>query len=411
MINSVNSYSSYYNNYTSNNENSKTKISNNNSNLVNDKTQAVSKTLGYGVDSEGYFTSDFNEAAALPKDYKIYAKGVENFVNYYTSSALNPTGRAFTSIDIAKSLGRAYQVFSQLAPKVEGNFTQEDINNIPQYFQWNDKTLEITKIYTKEEYISVANARNEESSYSSLKDTLSFPDWANNSPYGWLDKKADIFDLSTHIDIGKNAYTNTDGSISKGGVFMAFFANTDSSIYLMKGETTVFGKMIGVDDNFSVEQRKELEQFLKDSPIFYATHDDPGAELLSRLKLRSNISDVEEFKQEWLKMKAKSDEAGERYKEQIAKQNSQTSQTQENNEENSNKTFTPIQGESQNKETYKDNNIRNELLKKLLENRFDTRKQLELLFEIKFNDDKAYNEFNQLFSQISLNHNNVDLRV
>ncbi|MCH5336965.1 MAG: hypothetical protein J1D99_06070, partial [Campylobacter sp.] len=79
MINSVNSYSSYYNNYTSNNENSKTKISNNNSNLVNDETQAVSKTLGYGVDKDGYFTSDFNEAAGLPKDYKIYAKDAENF--------------------------------------------------------------------------------------------------------------------------------------------------------------------------------------------------------------------------------------------------------------------------------------------------------------------------------------------
>lgn len=28
-----------------------------------------------------FFTSDFNEAAELPKDYKIYAKDIENFVN------------------------------------------------------------------------------------------------------------------------------------------------------------------------------------------------------------------------------------------------------------------------------------------------------------------------------------------
>ena len=44
-----------------------------NQNLVKDKSQAVSEILGYGVDSEGFFTSDFNEVAGLPKDFKINA--------------------------------------------------------------------------------------------------------------------------------------------------------------------------------------------------------------------------------------------------------------------------------------------------------------------------------------------------
>ncbi|KGI51331.1 hypothetical protein LR59_13685, partial [Campylobacter sp. MIT 97-5078] len=104
------------------------------------------------------------------QDYKIYAKGMENLVNYLTTNS-----GAFTNIDIAKSLGRAYQVFSQLAPKVEGNFTQEDISNIPQWFQWNEQTLRVTKTYTKEEYISATSARNEESAYNVLKNGLSFP--------------------------------------------------------------------------------------------------------------------------------------------------------------------------------------------------------------------------------------------
>ncbi|EFU2516819.1 hypothetical protein HUL58_001339 [Campylobacter upsaliensis] len=39
-------------------------------NSPSDKTQAVDKILGYGVDKEGFFTSDFNEAAKIPKDYK-----------------------------------------------------------------------------------------------------------------------------------------------------------------------------------------------------------------------------------------------------------------------------------------------------------------------------------------------------
>ncbi|EOA2818600.1 hypothetical protein ACV20C_000630 [Campylobacter upsaliensis] len=62
------------------------------------------------------------------------------------------------------------------------------------------------------------------------------------------------------------------------------------------------------------------------------------------------------------------------------------------------KPFTPIQNESQNKETYKDDNTKNELLKKLLENKFGKSEELELLFGIKFSDDKA-SEFSKILSK------------
>ncbi|EOC6268962.1 hypothetical protein Q9Q37_04290 [Campylobacter upsaliensis] len=59
---------------------------------------------------------------------------------------------------------------------------------------------------------------------------------------------------------------------------------------------------------------------------------------------------------------------------------------------------TPIQSESQNKETYKDDNAKNELLKKLLENKFGKSEELELLFGIKFSDDKT-GEFSKILSK------------
>ena len=62
------------------------------------------------------------------------------------------------------------------------------------------------------------------------------------------------------------------------------------------------------------------------------------------------------------------------------------------------KPFTPIQSESQNKETYKDDNAKNELLKKLLENKFGKSEELELLFGIKFSDDKT-GEFSKILSK------------
>ncbi|ECS1437536.1 hypothetical protein F2465_04155, partial [Campylobacter coli] len=113
MINGINSYSSYNYTNTFSNNTPNTKSSNTvneTSNLVSDKSGAVNKVLGYGVDENGFFTSDFNEAADLPKDYKIYAKDIENFVNIQTKSLLS----SYINIDIAKSIGNAYKVFSQL---------------------------------------------------------------------------------------------------------------------------------------------------------------------------------------------------------------------------------------------------------------------------------------------------------
>ncbi|AWB41279.1 hypothetical protein [Campylobacter jejuni] len=51
----------------------------------------------------------------------------------------------------------------------------------------------------------------------------------------------------------------------------------------------------------------------------------------------------------------------------------------------------------ENKETYKDDNTRNDLVKKLLEGKFSTSKELELLFGMKFSDDDA-GEFNKILS-------------
>ncbi|WP_347876279.1 Cj0814 family flagellar-dependent secreted protein [Campylobacter sp. US33a] len=89
------------------------------------------------MDKDGFFTSDFNEAAGIPKDYKIYAKGAENLVDYITVS----NSKFFTSMDIAKSLGNAYRVFSQLIDEPSGNFTTEDLSKIPLGFSYDKKVF------------------------------------------------------------------------------------------------------------------------------------------------------------------------------------------------------------------------------------------------------------------------------
>ncbi|MEB2787877.1 hypothetical protein [Campylobacter upsaliensis] len=106
--------------------------------------------------------------------------------------------------------------------------------------------------------------------------------------------------------------------------------------------------------------------------------------------------DIEEFKQRWLELQSKHDsrlsEIAEQSQRDIEKE-MQMLQTKETK-----KPRTPIQSESQNKETYKDDNAKNELLKKLLENKFGKSEELELLFGIKFSDDKT-GEFNKILSK------------
>ncbi|EAK1045970.1 hypothetical protein CUPS10544_06955 [Campylobacter upsaliensis] len=106
--------------------------------------------------------------------------------------------------------------------------------------------------------------------------------------------------------------------------------------------------------------------------------------------------DIEEFKQRWLELQLKHDsrlsEIAEQSQRDIEKE-MQMLQTKETKNPR-----TPIQSESQNKETYKDDNAKNELLKKLLENKFGKSEELELLFGIKFSDDKA-SEFSKILSK------------
>ncbi len=397
MINGINSYSNYNYTTTLTNNTSNTKssnVANDNSSLVSDKSGAVSKILGYGVDKDGFFTSDFNEAAGLPKDYKIYAKGAENFVNYIT----NLNFKSFTNIDIAKSLGNAYKVFSQLIDEPSGNFTTEDLSKIPLGFSYDKKSFQVENIYqTQKEFDSALSANNNLQIYQSPKQlALSFPSWNENSPNNYTKKNSDIFAPSSHIDIGASFYKNDNGAISKGGVLMAFFAGMSGQNPLIEGETTIAGKLNGYDKNISQSQVEDLNEFIKQNPIKYGITGDIGTDFINVLKLKNNISDIDEFKKQWLEMKAKSDEMGEVYKAEIAKQKEVVS-LQETSEEDKEKPFKPIQAESKNKETYKDDNKMNELLKKLLENKFSTSDELELLFGMKFSDDDI-GEFNKILS-------------
>ncbi|MCE7232309.1 hypothetical protein LZW33_08930, partial [Campylobacter coli] len=383
MINGINSYSNY--NYTNNTSNTKSSNVIANNNLVSDKSQAVDKILGYGVDKEGFFTSDFNEAAGLPKDYKIYADGLNNFVNNFIKRQ-----PFYSQIDIAKTIGDAYNSFSSFVKdkRLGESFQEQDLKNLSQ------------------------------------KDGVNY--WQElQSDNAFIWKLAD----KNIADLGSNKYQIHDNKISKGGALIAFFINNLSTI---KGQTTLLGKLAGLNSDTDNNEIKEFLSFMNKNPLKYSYEQDgwgnPMGDSLSiwnyinraknlgddkLIKTIENLGDeynklinsnmsLEEFKTKYLDFKQRHDEFVKSLEETEKAKGVDYSNPLKNinNKETSEedkKTFKPIQAESKNKETYKDDNVRNELVKKLLEGKFSTSDELELLFGMKFSDDNT-GEFNKILS-------------
>ncbi|ECK0302710.1 hypothetical protein JTL19_02690 [Campylobacter coli] len=384
MINGINSYSNY--NYTNNTSNTKSSNVIANNNLVSDKSQAVDKILGYGVDKDGFFTSDFNEKAGIPKDYKIYADGLNNFVNNFIKRQ-----PFYSQIDIAKTIGDAYNSFSSFV-KDKGlgeSFQEQDLKNLSQ------------------------------------KDGVNYwQELQSNNAFIW--KLAD----KNIADLGSNKYQIHDNKISKGGALIAFFINNLSTI---KGQTTLLGKLAGLNSDTDNNEIKEFLSFMNKNPLKYSYEQDgwgnPMGDSLSiwnyinraknlgddkLIKTIENLGDeynklinsnmsLEEFKTKYLDFKQRHDEfvksleEAEKAKGVDYSNPLKNTNNKETSEEGKEKPFKPIQAESKNKETYKDDNIRNKLVKKLLEDKFSTSKELELLFGVKFSDDDA-GEFNKILS-------------
>ncbi|EAJ6867405.1 hypothetical protein FAY55_09855 [Campylobacter coli] len=372
MINGINSYSNY--NYTNNTSNTKSSNVIANNNLVSDKSQAVDKILGYGVDKDGFFTSDFNEKAGIPKDYKIYADGLNNFVNNFIKRQ-----PFYSQIDIAKTIGDAYNSFSSFV-KDKGlgeSFQEQDLKNLSQ------------------------------------KDGVNYwQELQSNNAFIW--KLAD----KNIADLGSNKYQIHDNKISKGGALIAFFINNLSTI---KGQTTLLGKLAGLNSDTDNNEIKEFLSFMNKNPLKYSYEQDgwgnPMGDSLSiwnyinRAKnlgdeynklINSNMS-LEEFKTKYLDFKQRHDEFVKSLEETEKAKGVDYSNplkninNKETSEEDKEKPFKPIQAESKNKETYKDDNTRNELLRKLLETKFGTSDELEILFGMNFSDDNT-GEFNKILS-------------
>ena len=225
--------------------------------LVTDKSQAVGTSLGYGIDKDGYYTSDFNEAAGIPNDYKIHSSTMESFAKMKTNE--NNFLRIFRSVDIAKSVGNAYKILSQVVGEdilnSKSSFSKDEIAQFPQGYEYNMQSLKVSKVYNTIFELNDATQRFDykqgRKNREGISDLFYNPTGTKpatdifNNAYGGKES-AEIGGSQWATTASK--YTNADGTISKGGLLIGIL---NENLHTAEGETSSNGKKQGYDKTMS----------------------------------------------------------------------------------------------------------------------------------------------------------------
>ncbi|EAI2005844.1 hypothetical protein EKA88_03710 [Campylobacter coli] len=297
---------------------------------------------GYSTQKLKDISQATTQSLGISKNYKIDATQMQTLVKNLSQN------KHFDTIDFTKTLENAYKVFS--------NLMQFSKNELPLGFEMDKNSFEILKIYDKAQDLE-NNFLNENNSYKGSKVVINLKD---------LNSKDKSFMNFANV------------------VFNQFGGG-----YLIEGQSNISGKLMGFDKNMDKNQIQDLNDFIKNNSFIA---NGSMEKLMEALDLFSSNLSIEEFKQKWLNLTINLEPSNKTI-EQIVREDLKAKEEQ--------KPRTPIQSESQNKETYKDDSKMNELVKKLLENKFGKSEELELLFGMKFSDDDA-GEFNKILSLNSI---------
>ncbi|ELQ4041919.1 hypothetical protein QSL91_001741, partial [Campylobacter coli] len=280
---------------------------------------------GYSTQKLKDISQATTQSLGISKNYKIDATQMQTLVKNLSQN------KHFDTIDFTKTLENAYKVFS--------NLMQFSKNELPLGFEMDKNSFEILKIYDKAQDLE-NNFLNENNSYKGSKVVINLKD---------LNSKDKSFMNFANV------------------VFNQFGGG-----YLIEGQSNISGKLMGFDKNMDKNQIQDLNDFIKNNSFIA---NGSMEKLMEALDLFSSNLSIEEFKQKWLNLTINLEPSNKTI-EQIVREDLKAKEEQ--------KPRTPIQSESQNKETYKDDSKMNELVKKLLETKFGTSDELEILFGVKF---------------------------
>ena len=280
-------------------------------------TQNSNEVLGYKVDKDGFFTAEFNEKAGIPSDYKIHSSTMQSLVKSQTTTQNFFYFANFQSVDIAKTIGNAYKIVSQLLEKSpelahKESFSKEDLED---YFSRNyitDSSGSVLRTYTSSEAKEVLDlggfkvGANEKLnlSFTTLRytkgvvsdDEFAFDgDILHSNMFGG---KEGLYSFDTTSD----KYTNADSSITKGGLLVGFLSHNtfayNAPSPLIAGQTSIQGKINALDKDTSQDEIKSLSSFMQSNILVLDSQNYGEFNQLMSLNLS-----IGEFKQAYLKLK------------------------------------------------------------------------------------------------------------
>ena len=259
---------------------------------ASDTSLATSKYEGYGVDKDGFFTSDFNEAAGIPSDFKIHKNSMSSLVNMEEN--MDSSYRTFAKIDIAKTARNAYKVLSQVAPDIANSdktyFSNDELKQIPQGVRIDIYTLDVKKLLN-----NPADFKEGRTGDKIVDIDLIPQDGILGNNNGG---KAGKF----WFDTNASAYKNENGEISKGGLLVSMIAGTS---HLRDGITTINGKLEGYDKNAGQEVTKSLQAWMariKAMAPTSVTYGTGHVLFVPELAMKGEYTDIEEFKRDYAKV-------------------------------------------------------------------------------------------------------------
>ncbi|MBZ7938319.1 hypothetical protein H2277_00715, partial [Campylobacter sp. W0014] len=102
---------------------------------------STNTAYGYSVDKDGYMGEDFNEAAGLPKDFKIHKSTLDEIERYnkdLNEDTVNYLGVSsyYSNIDMANTIKQYYDKFNDIINHTfndtnKTSFSEADLNSLP----------------------------------------------------------------------------------------------------------------------------------------------------------------------------------------------------------------------------------------------------------------------------------------
>lgn len=333
---------------------------------VKDKSEATSQILGYGVDSEGFFTSDFNAKAQIPQSFKIHSQQIKDLHSTYTSYT-----PAYKSIDIAQTVGNAYKAF------------EKEMTNLKQD-------------YNQEEFVDLISSNHRlKSKFSDI-----------NALQNELDERkmsAENIDFAGFLNPNLLTPYTQNERIDKTAL-LAMYVDAD----FIEGEVNMYGKIMGFDKNMSKAELENLHDFINEHKIFGLFGVGANISGFENVMHSTNLS-LDEFKQKYLEFKEKIEEKQGFFNGNLHSQFQENAQTSENQDKISKRIPIQVISKSQ---TYKDLNFSS--IQNLLKDKHKIQ-MFELLFSQK-NDktnhsSKDFMNFNvKQFNQMK-NLNSLDIKA